>query len=374
MNSFKFNKLDGVDKKEKFTNCSLDNPSECSRLIAVNKKFLAMSLLNDGKIIVVDSSRPIKIDEHQPHLKRSSYKNLDLEFSPFNNNILASSTSDKSVLLWKIPEDGLTGNITKEVGIYKKHSNKVLFVNFNPVASDVICSCSLKGDIHIWNQNKLDNYIQLELNNNPTNVYWNPNGSLIGATTKDKFITIFDPRDNKKIIYKQKISQNIGSPKFVWFDNDIFSTTSPENNDDSLLKLWDIRKENNEINSIIIKSCKNSTPFADRESKLLYIVGKEKQTIHVYDYNEGKFNNTTNFISEEPSLCSVLFDRKSLDFNKNEIDRFARYTSNKNIYYVSFYPDHSSRGNDNIYHPIECGEPALTYDEWIQNKNAEPIR
>ena len=101
MNSFKIKKLEGTDRKEKFTNCSLVSPAESNRLIAVNKKFLAMSLLNDRKIIIVDSSKPSKINEQQPHLRKSSYKILDLEFSPFNNNILASSTLDRSVLLWK---------------------------------------------------------------------------------------------------------------------------------------------------------------------------------------------------------------------------------------------------------------------------------
>jgi hypothetical protein len=83
-------KISGVDKNEKFTNCDLLQDQIEGRLISVNKKFLAMNWKNEGQIAITDSSKPIKINPSCQIFKRYNSKILDLEFSPFNNNLLAS--------------------------------------------------------------------------------------------------------------------------------------------------------------------------------------------------------------------------------------------------------------------------------------------
>ena len=150
----KYKDLKGIDIPEKFTNCQLGNYNISNRIIAVNEKYLAMLWEGDKKIKIVDSSCTMNINDEIPCLN-SENNIMDLEFSPFHNNLLASSTANKSVLLWKIPENGINENNINEKAEYTKHNNKVFFVNFNPVVSDVICSCCLNGEIHVWNQNIL---------------------------------------------------------------------------------------------------------------------------------------------------------------------------------------------------------------------------
>ena len=147
----KFKNALGFERKEKFTNCLVSTASTEGRLIAVNCNFLAMSWSNLGEIVVVDSSNLVSVSPNQPRIKGHRAASLDLEFSPFSSDLLASSFDDGAVLLYKIPEGGLTDNITQEVQIYNKHSKKVPFVTFNPIASDVICSAAFNGEIHVWN-------------------------------------------------------------------------------------------------------------------------------------------------------------------------------------------------------------------------------
>ena len=69
----------------------------------------------------------------------------------------------------------------------------------------------------------------------------------------------------------------------------------------------------------------------------------------------------------------MLFERQCLDYNKNEIDRFARFTSNNNIYYVNFIIQNKNGFDKNLYPPIEYGESAIKSELWIKGENAEPI-
>ena len=127
----------GEDKKELFTNTSVTSVSTEGRYLAVNGNFLAMAWSNQGEIVVVDASKPFSIRPDQPRFKGHRANILDLEFSPFSSDLLAAAYDDCSVLLYKIPEGGLTQHITQEVQIYQKHQKKVPLVSFNPIASDV---------------------------------------------------------------------------------------------------------------------------------------------------------------------------------------------------------------------------------------------
>ena len=179
-----------VNIKNSFSSCFLSEEQTEGRLIAVNEKYLAMSWINNGQIVLFDISNSKNIIKNSFYFKLNNSNILDLEFSPFYNNILASGYSDNSVLLWNIQKDGLPQNI--KYSIYNKHKNKVNFLNFNPIASDVICSSTIDGDIHIWSVEKRDNFIEFKTDS-PTIVSWNQNGNLIGATTKNNHINIFDP-------------------------------------------------------------------------------------------------------------------------------------------------------------------------------------
>jgi hypothetical protein len=70
-----------------------------------------------------------------------------------------------------------------------------------------------------------------------------------------------------------------------------------------------------------------------------------------------------------------MFERKCLDYNKNEIDRFARFVNSQKVYYVSFTIPRRNPGFDaSLYPPVFSGEPTLTYDQWVGGENGEPIK
>ena len=271
-----------VNKHNFFKGCYLSEEQTEGRLIAVNEKFLAMSLKEKGNILIVDSSKPKYIYSDLPYLKGNYTAILDLEFSPFYNNILASGNSDNSVLLWNIPNEGLTNITTNQKTIYNKHKNKVNFINFNPITSDTICSSTFDGDIHIWSVEKKEKYIDFKADN-PTKVSWNQYGNLIGVTTKSNNIHIYDPR-YQAILYKKQINESYNRQStFVWNDDNLFSTIIfTKGNQFRMLYLWDIRKLDNEVDSIIIDEYRNTcTLFANRELKLIYTVGKGETYINI---------------------------------------------------------------------------------------------
>ena len=381
MNASKFKNALGEIKKEHFTNCNATTVSTEGRYLAVNGNFLAMSWSNQGEIVVVDSSSFCSCKPDQPRIKGRRANVLDLEFSPHSSDLLAAAFDDCMVALYKIPEGGLTQHLTQEVQIYQKHMKKVPFVTFNPVASNVLCTGAFLGDIHIWNALTGESYVELKADETPTCVQWNPNGTLIGATTKKKTINIFDPRSNK-LIMSHVINEAFQASKFAWLDNEQFVTLGWNKTKAKMMRLFDIRKvkedltAESEVTSIKIDSSTTvTTPYVDRESKLVYVIAKGEALVRTFDYSTGTFIKGIDFSKGEPSISTVMFDRKCLDYNKLEVDRFARYVNSHKVFYVSYTIPRRNPGYDpTLYPPVECGEPALTYEQWVGGETAEPIK
>jgi len=319
MNGIEIKELIMNQNTKKFTNCKLSKKETEGRLIAVNDKFLAMSWDDQGEIFIVDSSIPLDINEKQPHLKGYSKNIYDLEFSPFNSNILASCYDDNSVLLWKIPNKIFNHNKNNSPEIYKEHNTEVRFVNFNRVSSNLICSCDLNGELHVWDINEKKKITELKIDNEPTMVLWNPNGNLIGVTSKNKFINIYDIKDNNIILQKQ-INELSFTSKFDWIDDNSFVTTGWDKNEDKLLKIWDLKNNQNEISSTKIDDSQaTTTPFVNPQFKFIYTIGKDEIMIRVFDYKEENLKIYKTLYPKSKSKYSVLFDRKYLDYNKSSL-------------------------------------------------------
>jgi hypothetical protein len=381
MNPSKFKNALGEVKKETYLKCLVTNVSTEGRYLAVNGNFLALSWSNQGEIVVVDSTKFCSIKPDQPRIKGHRANVLDLEFSPFSSDLLAAAFEDCSVLLYKIPEGGITQHITQEAQVYQKHIKKVPFVTFNPVASDVLCTGAFLGDIHIWNALKGESYVELKADETPTCVQWSPNGTLVGATTKKKTINIFDPRANKMVM-NHLINEQFQAAKFAWTDNETFVTSSWTKAKAKMLKLWDIRKikddlsSEGEVTSVKIDTSTTvTTPYVDKESKLIYAIAKGESMIRTYDYSQSTFVKGIDFTGAEPSISTVMFDRKCLDYNRLEVDRFARYVNSQKVYYISYTIPRRNPGYDpTLYPPVECGEAALTYDQWVGGETSEPVK
>ena len=129
MSASKFKNALGEEKKQKYLNCSVTTVSTEGRYMAVNGNFLAMSWSNAGEIVVVDSSNFCSVKPDQPRIKGHRANVLDLEFSPFSSDLLAAAFDDNTVLLYKIPEGGLTEHITRSPNLSKAYK-KSAFCHF----------------------------------------------------------------------------------------------------------------------------------------------------------------------------------------------------------------------------------------------------
>ena len=378
----KYKSLIGEEKTNKFTNINLVSEVTEGKLIACNGSFIAASWNSTpGSVAVFNTLFPTNIKFNCPVLKGHRNNVFDLEFSPLKDTLLATASDDATVKLWDIPPEGLTQNITQDLITYKGHSRRVSFVKFNPVAADVIASASTDYTLQVWNSAKGELYSQIDFGDLPTSLDWNPLGSLVGVTNKKKTINIFDPRNKKPVLVTQ-IYESPRSPKFVWVSENNFVTTGFSKENVKELKLWDIRKVKEDLTSeghvqklIIDNLLTIATPFYDHESKLLFTSGKGELSIHCFDLNDSIIYQNADYKSKSPALSLNMFERRVLDYNKCEIDRFIHYNNKKELTFISLYiPRKNPEYEADLYPPVSVAEAAMSYEEWISGENKEPIK
>jgi len=363
-------KLEGYEINNIFSNCSISSISTDGRLMAINDKYLAISWITKGNINVVDQNNPRNLAfNNYGMLKSENSSILDMEFSPFDSNILAYSNENGSVFLTNIKDEH--NELKYNHNIYKKLTKKINFVGFNPITSNIMCSCNMNGELHIWDSKEFKTFVEYKTNNYPNAINWSPCGDLIGIGTKTRLFNVYDPR-NKNIILEHQISEVFSYQKFAWLDNNSIACIGWDKKVNRLLSLLDIRKADKYYSSIIIDRSNNqATPFVNPEIKLIYSVGKDDFHIKVFDYSQGRLQKCLDQPCSEPNAFSISMNRRYLDKDELELDRFIRLTKFKNIYYVGFTFHNLENINfdEELYPNDEIAKPQLTSEQWLAGNN-----
>jgi WD40 repeat protein len=113
-----------------------------SPFVSVNPKFCAVALEagGGGAFAVLNNDSPGRVDLNAPKVCGHKGAVLCIQFNPFNDHVIASSSEDCSVMVWEIPEGGLTENITEPAITLNHHQRRVGIVEWHPTADNVLLS------------------------------------------------------------------------------------------------------------------------------------------------------------------------------------------------------------------------------------------
>ena len=376
----KLRNIFGEPKKEKFTDVAMAEVTSEGNLLAVNSTFLAVSWQGvKGCVGVFDSNTPTRISSEIPLIRGHESYVSDLKFSPFRTNLLSTGSDDSTVKLWEIPQEGLKEDLTTELQKYSGHSRKVSHVQFNPVCNDIITSASFDNTIQIWNMVKSDTIAKVTLGDIPNSLEWNYNGSLVGTSTKEKLAYIIDPRANT-IAIKAKAHDSPKIQKMCFIDENHFITCGFSKGSMREVKLFDMRKATEGALDEIVSSIDVDrqsgimSPYYDEGLKLLYVPGRGEGNIHYYDLSDNILKECSEYKSSQPQKAITMFEKKTMDYNKCEVARFAKVVG-KELIYLSFYVPRRNPGYDPVlYPPVYAGEASVTSDEWMAGTNKDPIK
>ncbi|XP_042297991.1 coronin-1C isoform X1 [Sceloporus undulatus] len=351
-----------------------------SSFCAVNPKFVAIIIeaSGGGAFLVLPLHKTGRIDKSYPTVCGHTGPVLDIDWCPHNDHVIASGSEDCTVMVWQIPENGLTLSLTEPVVILEGHSKRVGIVAWHPTARNVLLSAGCDNAIIIWNVGTGEPLINLDDMHQDMiyNVSWNRSGSLICTASKDKKVRVIDPRKQDIVAEKEKAHEGARPMRAIFLSDGNVFTTGFSRMSERQLALWNPKNMEEPIalhemdtsNGVLL-------PFYDPDTNIIYLCGKGDSSIRYFEItDESPYVHYLNtFSSKEPQRGMGFMPKRGLDVNKCEIARFFKLHERKCEPIIMTVPRKSDLFQDDLYPDTAGPEASLEAEEWFEGKNADPI-
>jgi len=371
-----------IAKKEKaYQNVRAAPPSGEGNAIAANGKYWAVPTTGGGgPVIVWPHNRVGRIDLNAPKLNIHKGPVLDLCFSPFVENVLATASDDCNIKVTNLPDDMAFDTVdeSKSSVTLTGHGKKLSIVRFHPTSSNVLSSVAFDNLMMLWDVEKgickqtYEDHAEL-----PYSMEWNENGSLLATTSKDKFIRVFDPRVKTSAIKGAGFFESKQS-RIVWFDNHQklgvlgFSKTNARQ-----YFVYDPKKLDTPlVSNDIDQGASSMIPYYDSDTSVLYLAGRGEATIRYFEVvaEDPYIHFLSDFRDTESTKGLCFMPKTSCDTKTCEIAICYRVMKDW-VSPVSFQvPRKSDVFQNDIFPETYAGIASQTADEYFAGADKPAIK
>uniref|UniRef100_A0A8C8WXD5 Coronin n=1 Tax=Panthera leo TaxID=9689 RepID=A0A8C8WXD5_PANLE len=249
------------------------------------------------------------------HLGCHSDLVTDLDFSPFDDFLLATGSADRTVKLWRLPAPGqalpsVPGLVLGPEGV------QVEALQFHPTVDGVLVSAAGTA-VKVWDVTKQQALTELAAHGDLVQgAVWSRDGALVGTTCKDKQLRIFDPRAKPGASQSTEAHKNSKDGWLVWTGTQEHLVSSGFNQmREREVKLWDTRHFSSALTSITLDTSPGSLmPLLDPDTGLLVLAGKGDSQLYCYEVTpqQPALSPVTQCLLESVLRGAALVPRRAL--------------------------------------------------------------
>ncbi|XP_063791375.1 coronin-1A [Pseudophryne corroboree] len=351
-----------------------------SNFCAVNPKFLAIVVeaSGGGAFMVLPLSKTGRLDKSQPVVCGHTAPVLDVDWCPHNDNVIASGSEDCSVMVWEIPDGGLTRSITEPLVTLEGHTKRVGIILWHPTAQNILLSAGCDNVIFIWDVGCGQSVICIDETHTDIiySVAWNRDGSLISTSCKDKKIRIIEPRAGTIVAELDKPHEGSRPVRVIFVSSDKILTTGFSRMSERQVALWDMKSLDQPLTLQEIDTSSGVLiPFFDPDTNIVYLGGKGDSSIRYFEVtDEAPYVHYLSLYSSKDSQRGMGYmPKRGLEVSKCEIARFYKLHERKCEPIAMTVPRKSDLFQEDLYPDTVGPDPSLTAEEWLSGKNAEPL-
>ena len=371
MRSSKFRHVFGTPaKKEKcYDNIKLSRTTHDSSICAVNPKFLAVvvEVGGGGTFLVLALAQTGRVDRHwSGRVTGHAGPVLEIKWSPFNDNLIASSSEDCTVRVWYVPDGTLTSEIKESLVTLSGHKKKVSLLEWHPAAENIMATAGYDNQVIVWNVSKAVPVSIISCHPDTVlSLSWNRSGSLLATSCKDKQVRLVEPREGRLV---RQGEGHLGAKpsRCVWLgDKKMILTTGFSKYSERQVALW---REDDLSQCLHLETIDNSsgvlTPIYDPDTSMVYLVGRGDGNIRFYEVmNEAPWLQYLNqFVSGAPQRSVGVLPKRGVDVMSCEVFRLYKLHTNRDLVepISMVVPRKTDVFQDDIYPETNAPIPALS--------------
>lgn len=372
-------KKEGCYEGFRVTNCAFEGT-----FCAANGKWIAFccEVGGAGAFNVISVDKKGRLDVDTPKISAHREYILDLQWNPFNDNMIATCSEDGSIRVWEIPDGGLhvSWDMDKSELALEYHERRCVQIQWHPIASNVLLSVSQEPKICIWNLD--DGTAEVEIDSHPDfiwNASWSMKGDKIVTSCKDKKFRIFNARTGDLIVQGNGHEGSKAQRVIFTMNDKFFFSCGFSKMSERQYACWnasDISEQNlaelDTANGCLI-------PYYDPDTQMVYIAAKGDSVIRYYELVEEEpfFHYIATFQTNIAQRGIAPIPKRDVVVNDCEVMRFYKLHGSKTgvIEPISFLvPRKSDIFQDDLYPNALSGEAGQEASEWFEGKDVKPNR
>eukprot|EP01129_Flabellula_baltica_P015479 TRINITY_DN7904_c0_g1_i1.p1 TRINITY_DN7904_c0_g1~~TRINITY_DN7904_c0_g1_i1.p1 ORF type:complete len:450 (+),score=124.86 TRINITY_DN7904_c0_g1_i1:37-1386(+) len=308
---------------------------------------------------------------------------LNMDWNPFNDQVLATCSADCFTKLWVVPESGLEGTVEECAQELRGHSRKVGTVKWNPTAENILATSSADFSVKIWDaRNGSETHNISGHSGLVTACEWNHNGSLLATACKDKKLRVVDPRAGEITAeLDRKNHQGTKGNRVLWQGKQDKIISFGFGNGQRQYSIYDLRDMTKPYLAPhrLDSNSGSLIGWYDSDIDILYLGGKGDGIINYYEFDTSSEDpkktvfHLSSYNSNTPQAGLGFMPKRGCDVNDNEIARIFKVEATQCSPLKFIVPRRMEGFADDIYPPTASDQPALSADQWIGGETSDPL-
>ncbi|KAM5198658.1 coronin-7 [Hipposideros larvatus] len=287
----------------------------CGNHIKSSCSLIAFNSDRPGVLGIVPLEGRGEDKRHVTHLGCHSDLVTDLDFSPFDDFLLATGSADRMVKLWRLPASGQA--LPSGPGlVLGPEDTQVEVLQFHPTVDGILVSAAGTA-VKVWDVAKQQPLIELAAHRDLVQgAVWSRDGALVGTTCKDKQLRIYDPRAKPEASQSTQAHENSKDGRLAWTGTQEHLVSTGFNQmREHEVKLWDIRHFCSALTSLTLDTSPGPLmPLLDPDSGLLVLAGTGESQLYCYEVNpqQPALSPVTQCLLESVLRGAALVPRRAL--------------------------------------------------------------
>ncbi|XP_029363747.1 coronin-7-like isoform X2 [Echeneis naucrates] len=387
MNRFKASKFKNttpkIAKKDGWINNIRAGSFSCQgNHIKANSKLVAFNTEQAGGGMVGLSSLRPGSDGQWRVTQLSCHSDVvtDMDFSPFEENLLATCSGDETVKLWRLCDPELEQPSSPELTICPGQG-RLEMVHFHPSSSGLLAVGTAKCPL-IWDTSRQDAPLAVleQHSDQLQSLSWKRDGSLLASSCKDKMLRVFDPRAQLTPVQSAKSLQNNKDSRILWTREDLLLTTGFDMMRSREVKLWDSRKLSSSLSSVSLGTSSGMLiPLFDEDTGLLILAGMGDTVVDCFEVSSSEpfLSQVSHCLTDTSTRGVAMVPKLALNVMSCEVMCVLQLTDSC-IVPISYHVPRKHSGqefHEDLYPDTMGTTPAMPAEEWWQggNKQVEKV-
>ncbi|KAF1379510.1 hypothetical protein PFLUV_G00176790 [Perca fluviatilis] len=304
----------------------------------------------------------------------------DMDFSPFDECLLATCSGDETVKLWRLCDPELQQPSAPQLTL-RPGQGRLELVLFHPTSSGLLAVGNTKSPM-IWDTSRQDTPLAVleQHGDQLQSMCWKQDGSLLASSCKDKMLRVFDPRAQLTPVQSAKSLQNNKDSRILWAKDDLLLTTGFDMMRSREVRLWDSRKLSSSVSSASLGTSSGMViPLFDDDTGLLILAGMGDTVVDCFEVSASEpfLSQVSHCLTDTSTRGVAMVPKVALDVLSCEVMRVLQLTDSC-IVPISYQVPRKHSGqefHEDLYPDTVGTTPAMSADEWWKggNKQVEKV-